>query len=77
MSDATINNLQPKASEVAPAPKVRSYWQTVGYRLRYDYMTLFFGFTVDTLGIADTLGLPPNSFLKGCAALHGTGSCRL
>jgi hypothetical protein len=41
------------------------------------FMTLFFGFTVDTLGIADTLGLPPNSFLKGCAALHGTGSCRL
>ena len=46
MSDATVNNLQPKASEVAPAPKVRSYWQTVGYRLRYDYMTLFFGFMV-------------------------------
>ena len=46
MSDATVNNLQPKASEVAPALKVRSYWQTVGYRLRYDYMTLFFGLVV-------------------------------
>ena len=46
MSDATVNNLQPKATEVAPALKVRSYWQTVGYRLRYDYMTLFFGFVV-------------------------------
>ena len=46
MSDATVNNLQPKPSEVAPALKVRSYWQTVGYRLRYDYMTLFFGFVV-------------------------------
>ncbi len=46
MSDGTVNNLQPKASEVAPALKVRSYWQTVGYRLRYDYMTLFFGFVV-------------------------------
>ena len=46
MSDETVNNLQPKASEVAPALKVRSYWQTVGYRLRYDYMTLFFGFVV-------------------------------
>ena len=46
MSDATVNNLQPKESEVAPALKVRSYWQTVGYRLRYDYMTLFFGFVV-------------------------------
>ena len=48
MSDATVNNLQPKASEVAPALKVRSYWQTVGYRLRYDYMTLFFGLVVMT-----------------------------
>ena len=46
MADATVNNLQPKASEVAPALKVRSYWQTVGYRLRYDYMTLFFGLVV-------------------------------
>ena len=46
MSDATVNNLQLKASEVAPALKVRSYWQTVGYRLRYDYMTLFFGLVV-------------------------------
>ena len=46
MADATVNNLQPKATEVAPALKVRSYWQTVGYRLRYDYMTLFFGFVV-------------------------------
>ena len=46
MTDATVNNLQPKATEVAPALKVRSYWQTVGYRLRYDYMTLFFGLVV-------------------------------
>ena len=46
MADATVNYLQPKASEVAPALKVRSYWQTVGYRLRYDYMTLFFGSVV-------------------------------
>ena len=46
MADATVNNLQPKASEVAPALKVRSYWQTLGYRLRYDYMTLFFGLVV-------------------------------
>ena len=46
MADATVNTLQPKASEVAPALKVRSYWQTVGYRLRYDYMTLFFGLVV-------------------------------
>ena len=24
-------------------PKARSYWQTVRYRLRYDYLTLGFG----------------------------------
>jgi peptide/nickel transport system permease protein len=30
------------AQEEAPATKVRSYWQNVGYRLRYDYVTLFF-----------------------------------
>ena len=36
----------PAASQSAPALKVRSYWQSVGYRLRYDYMTLFFGSVV-------------------------------
>ncbi|MDT8262446.1 ABC transporter permease, partial [Roseomonas sp. DSM 102946] len=24
-------------------PRVRGYWGTVGYRLRYDYVTIFFG----------------------------------
>ncbi|UUX48978.1 ABC transporter permease [Nisaea acidiphila] len=46
MTDITANSIQPEATEVAPALKVRSYWQTVGYRLRYDYMTLFFGTVV-------------------------------
>lgn len=31
------------AAQGAPAVRVRSYWQNVGYRLRYDYLTLFFG----------------------------------
>ena len=34
------------AEEVAPVTRVRSYWQSVGYRLRHDYITLFFGLVV-------------------------------
>jgi len=30
----------------APALKVRGYWRTVGYRLRYDYVTLFFALVI-------------------------------
>ncbi|MHB1122029.1 MAG: ABC transporter permease [Ramlibacter sp.] len=30
------------AAEAAPPTRVRSYWQSVGYRLRYDYVTLAF-----------------------------------
>lgn len=32
--------------QAAPATKVRSYWQSVGYRLRHDKVTLFFGLVV-------------------------------
>lgn len=47
MTDITATPAQAQAADqVAPALKVRSYWQTVGYRLRYDYMTLFFGAVV-------------------------------
>ncbi|OYU49235.1 MAG: ABC transporter permease [Rhizobiales bacterium PAR1] len=44
MTDMSIGNasLLRLAEEEAPATKVRSYWQMVGYRLRYDYVTLFF-----------------------------------
>lgn len=31
-----------KTPDEAPVTKVRSYWQSVGYRLRYDYVTLAF-----------------------------------
>lgn len=43
MSDISIGSSGiPAPQEEAPATKVRSYWQMVGYRLRYDYVTLFF-----------------------------------
>jgi peptide/nickel transport system permease protein len=46
MTDVTIGADLPGADESAPALKVRGYWQTVGYRLRYDYVTLFFTFVI-------------------------------
>ena len=43
MAEATLSSLSPGAFEQAPPTAgARSYWQTVGYRLRYDYFTLFF-----------------------------------
>jgi peptide/nickel transport system permease protein len=30
----------------APALRVRGYWRTVGYRLRYDYVTMFFALVI-------------------------------
>jgi peptide/nickel transport system permease protein len=46
MTDVTIGADLQSADESAPALKVRGYWQTVGYRLRYDYVTLFFTFVI-------------------------------
>ena len=51
MANITVNDVsgadaQGAGEQTAPALKVRGYWQTVGYRLRYDYATLFFGFMV-------------------------------
>lgn len=44
MTDAThVPSLAQAAQEAVPAQEVRSYWQSVGMRLRYDYVTLFFG----------------------------------
>ncbi len=42
MTDFTTATRLVTAVEEAPATKVRSYWQNVGYRLRYDYVTLAF-----------------------------------
>src|ERR1700752_4090896 len=38
----TDTALSPSFAAVAPATRVRGYWGTVGNRLRYDYVTLFF-----------------------------------
>jgi peptide/nickel transport system permease protein len=39
-------------AEAAPALKVRGYWQTVGFRLRYDYVTLFFALVIAAIALA-------------------------
>jgi peptide/nickel transport system permease protein len=39
MTDTTLG---PAFATAAPATRVRGYWGTVGHRLRYDYVTLFF-----------------------------------
>src|ERR1043166_5509641 len=38
----TDTALSPAFATAAPATRVRGYWGTVGHRLRYDYVTLFF-----------------------------------
>ena len=38
----TDTALSPPFAAAAPATRVRGYWGTVGHRLRYDYVTLFF-----------------------------------
>ncbi|MEJ0020422.1 MAG: ABC transporter permease [Acetobacteraceae bacterium] len=45
MPDTAILESPTKTFEdqAAPATRVRTYWQSVGYRLRYDKGTLFFG----------------------------------
>lgn len=42
MTTITISPSVLTAPEDAPATRVRSYWQSVGYRLRYDRVTLVF-----------------------------------
>ncbi len=46
MTDFTTATRILAAEEQAPATKVRGYWQNVGYRLRYDYVTLAFAFVI-------------------------------
>jgi peptide/nickel transport system permease protein len=56
MTDVTIGaGLQGAADDGAPALKVRGYWQTVGYRLRYDYVTLFFAGVIALIALAAIL----------------------
>ncbi len=40
------------ADDAAPTQQVRSYWQSVGYRLRHDPVTLFFGLVVVLIVLA-------------------------
>jgi peptide/nickel transport system permease protein len=47
MIDLTAaSGLQMGVPDDAPALRVRGYWRTVGYRLRYDYVTMFFALVI-------------------------------
>jgi peptide/nickel transport system permease protein len=47
LQSAMLDHPDSSAEEqVAPALKVRGYWASVAYRLRYDPVTMFFGFVV-------------------------------
>ena len=46
MTDVTAGMEIAASANGAPALKVRGYWRTVGYRLRYDYVTLFFALVI-------------------------------
>jgi peptide/nickel transport system permease protein len=47
MIDLTAaSGLQIGVPDDAPALRVRGYWRTVGYRLRYDYVTMFFALVI-------------------------------
>jgi peptide/nickel transport system permease protein len=52
MTDVTIGTGFQAAADEAPALKVRGYWRTVGYRLRYDYVTLFFALVIVLIALA-------------------------
>jgi peptide/nickel transport system permease protein len=54
MTDAVLETgIEPApAPGTAPALKVRGYWQTVGFRLRYDYVTLFFALVIVLIVLA-------------------------
>src|SRR5215470_8652892 len=52
MADITIGAGLQGRGDGAPALTVRGYWQTVGYRLRYDYVTLFFAGVVVLIALA-------------------------
>src|ERR1700680_2381300 len=52
MTEVTIGSGFQTAVDDAPALKVRGYWRTVGYRLRYDYVTLFFALVIVLIALA-------------------------
>jgi peptide/nickel transport system permease protein len=53
MTDATLHvSLRPDAEERLPRTLARGYWRTVGGRLRYDYVTLFFILVIALIALA-------------------------
>src|SRR6516162_10393052 len=46
VTDVAVGPGYGSTADGAPALKVRGYWRTVGYRLRYDYVTLFFALVI-------------------------------
>jgi peptide/nickel transport system permease protein len=53
MTDATLHvSLQPEGEERLPRMVARGYWRTVGGRLRYDYVTLFFILVIALIALA-------------------------
>jgi peptide/nickel transport system permease protein len=52
MTDITVGSGFQAAADDAPALKVRGYWRTVGYRLRYDYVTLFFALVIVLIALS-------------------------
>jgi peptide/nickel transport system permease protein len=52
MTDVTIGAGFQAVADDALALKVRGYWRTVGYRLRYDYVTLFFALVIVLIALA-------------------------
>jgi peptide/nickel transport system permease protein len=53
MTDVTLGQNAPLVfDDDAPAIKVRGYWATVGNRLRYDYVSLFFALVIIAIVLA-------------------------
>jgi len=52
MTDVTLSNAPLAIDDGAPALKVRGYWATVGHRLRYDYVSLFFALVIVLIVLA-------------------------
>jgi peptide/nickel transport system permease protein len=53
MTDATLHvSLQPDGEERLSRTVARGYWRTVGGRLRYDYVTLFFILVIALIALA-------------------------
>jgi peptide/nickel transport system permease protein len=52
VTDVTAGMEIAASANGVPALKVRGYWRTVGYRLRYDYVTLFFALVIICIALS-------------------------